>query len=379
MKILYDYQTLLRQKYGGISRYFYELAINVERLDPDVNIDIVAILSQNYYFSNYKSMKSYNTNNTIIKYIARLINKITIRFKISINNIIGKPYDIIHPTYYSDYFMGLNHKKNKLVLTVHDMTHEKFLKDSKDLGCQRIMKMKRRMILKADFIIAISENTKKDLLEFYPQLKEEKIKVIYHGYNRIDSNEVIEGSNKKLFLEKYVLFVGTRITYKNFINFLRSASLLCKEDKELKILCVGGGKFNDSEIQKINELELTDRIYQKYLNDKELELAYRNAQCFVFPSLYEGFGIPILEAFSNKCPVVLSNASCFPEIAMDAALYFDGNDVDNMASTISKVIYDNKLKEVLINKGIKRLKDFSWEETAKDTIEVYNKVLNIEV
>lgn len=379
MKILYDYQTLLRQKYGGISRYFYELAINVERLDPDVNIDIVAILSQNYYFSNYKSMKSYNTNNTIIKYIARLINKITIRSKISINNVMGKPYDIIHPTYYSDYFMGLNHKKNKLVLTVHDMTHEKFLKDSKDLGCQRIMKMKRRMILKADFIIAISENTKKDLLEFYPQLKEEKIKVIYHGYNRIDSNEVIEDSNKKLFLEKYVLFVGTRVTYKNFTNFLRSASILCKEDKELKILCVGGGKFNDSEIQKINELKLTDRIYQKYLNDKELELAYKNAQCFVFPSLYEGFGIPILEAFSNKCPVVLSNASCFPEIAMDAALYFDGNDVDNMASTISKVIYDNKLKEILINKGIKRLKDFSWEETAKDTIEVYHKVLNIEV
>lgn len=379
MKILYDYQTLLRQKYGGISRYFYELAINVERLDPDVNIDIVAILSQNYYFSNYKSMKSYNTNNTIIKYIARLINKITIRSKISINNVMGKPYDIIHPTYYSDYFMGLNHKKNKLVLTVHDMTHEKFLKDSKDLGCQRIMKMKRRMILKADFIIAISENTKKDLLEFYPQLKEEKIKVIYHGYNRIDSNEVIEDSNKKLFLEKYVLFVGTRVTYKNFTNFLRSASILCKEDKELKILCVGGGKFNDSEIQKINELKLTDRIYQKYLNDKELELAYKNAQCFVFPSLYEGFGIPILEAFSNKCPVVLSNASCFPEIAMDAALYFDGNDVDNMASTISKVIYDNKLKEILINKGIKRLKDFSWKETAKDTIEVYHKVLNIEV
>lgn len=379
MKILYDYQTLLRQKYGGISRYFYELAINVERLDPDVNIDIVAILSQNYYFSNYKSMKSYNTNNTIIKYIARLINKITIRSKISINNVMGKPYDIIHPTYYSDYFMGLNHKKNKLVLTVHDMTHEKFLKDSKDLGCQRIMKMKRRMILKADFIIAISENTKKDLLEFYPQLKEEKIKVIYHGYNRIDSNEVIEDSNKKLFLEKYVLFVGTRITYKNFTNFLRSASILCKEDKELKILCVGGTKFNDSEIQKIKELKLTDRIYQKYLNDKELELAYKNAQCFVFPSLYEGFGIPILEAFSNKCPVVLSNASCFPEIAMDAALYFDGNDVDNMASTISKVIYDNKLKEILINKGIKRLEDFSWEETAKDTIEVYHKVLNIEV
>ncbi len=279
-----------------------------------------------------------------------------------------KNFDIIHPTYYHPYILG--RCSGKLILTVHDMIHEKFADTYLRHDLKTVFR-KRKMIRAADWIITISECTKRDLLYYYPEINPDKISVIYHGSS---AQKNLNHDKKILNPEKYILFVGSRGGYKNFNLFVKAMNFILKRDKDLKILCVGGGEFNKKELELMGDN--FSKFKQANLNDNELSDAYFNAQCFVYPSEYEGFGIPILEAFANNCPVVLSNASCFPEIASDAGEYFNPYDYQDMAEKIFNVINNNQLRNNLILKGLERLKNFSWDKTARETLECYNKALN---
>jgi glycosyltransferase involved in cell wall biosynthesis len=172
-----------------------------------------------------------------------------------------------------------------------------------------------------------------------------------------------------------LLYVGTRSGYKNFRAFVGAIAPLLKADADLVVLCVGGGAFNTSERKFFSELRIFDRLTQVEASDPELASLYHSARAFVFPSLYEGFGIPILEAFSCGCPCVLSRASCFPEIAGDAALYFDVDDEDSMTELIRKALYDESVRNELVTRGLQRHKMFSWQKTAKETLDVYRSAV----
>jgi glycosyltransferase involved in cell wall biosynthesis len=225
--------------------------------------------------------------------------------------------------------------------------------------------IKKKIIERATGIIAISESTKKDIVERF-NTDPNKIKVIYHGVSEFETDE----ENTRIVPEQYFLFVGKRTHYKNFYFFIQCIESFLIKDPTLKVVCVGA-KFNNLEIQYFKDLKVLENI--KYINadDSMLGNLYRYAVAFVYPSLYEGFGMPILEAFKNSCPVLLSNTSSLPEIAGEAALYFNPKDINSVKASIYKILNDESFRDNLIKKGIERVKKFSWNTTVEQTLQFY--------
>ena len=217
--------------------------------------------------------------------------------------------------------------------------------------------------------MSVHYNKKDDiLLNNNNVIPEKKENVMYR--NDLSQIKKIKQNTKK---EDYILFTGQRYEYKNFKNFIKAvAPLLIRYN--LRFICTGQD-FTKNEIILLNKYKIQDRTISKYVFEEELQDIYAKALIFVFPSLYEGFGFPILEAFASGCPAVLSNTSCFPEIAEDAAIYFDPYSVEDMREKIKKVLLDSDLQTSLIEKGYERVKFFSWEKTVKQTFQLYSDVL----
>ncbi|WP_346862595.1 glycosyltransferase family 1 protein [uncultured Draconibacterium sp.] len=365
MKVLYDHQIFYTQKYGGISRYFFEL-MREFRSFKEVEVLFPTIFSNNYYLSNSEAIHNitYNLNNKHLINAITKYNSLNTNIKLRLGN-----YDVFHPTYYNPKFLKYLRKK-PFVLTVHDMTHEKYkhLFSADDKTSEK----KRYLVEKARKIIAVSENTKRDLVDLFG-IEESKVDVVYHGNSIIQEN-ILESFTQQL-PAKYLLFVGGRWGYKNFENFIKAITPILADNQELSIVCTGGGDFIRQETELFSKLKIQNRVFQYSVNDSGLGYIYRNAICFVFPSLYEGFGIPILEAFSNQCPVVCSDTSSLPEVAGEAACYFDPNDLDSIFESVQQVLSDHALQHELISKGLKRVELFSWEKTAAKTKLVYESIL----
>ena len=170
-----------------------------------------------------------------------------------------------------------------------------------------------------------------------------------------------------------LLFVGSRFGYKNFDGFANAVVPLLNQDKDLHVHCAGGGRFAYEEHRFLQRLGVRSRFTQSDPTDEQLITLYKTARAFVAPSRYEGFGIPIIEAFSCGCPCATSDSSCFPEIAGEAAVYFDPDSPESMAEALRKILYDDIFRGSLIARGFERAKAFSWEKTAMQTVAVYAK------
>lgn len=357
MKILYDHQIFGIQKFGGVSRYYYELISNIgTRLD--CNLPLV--------FSNNDNLKKRDISNHLRlfpNYKSPRINDF-IRKTNKINAILSQHsrYDLFHPTYYDPYF--LKHiGKTPFVLTVYDMIHEKY-----NIQQNNILEYKKILCNKATKIIAISANTKNDLVNMLG-INEAKIEVIYLGQSLQMSSK-----NNLVLPDKYILFTGNRDGYKNFKRFAKAFSMLHNIDSSIALICTGSA-FKDDEIQFLHKIGISEVVKHQYVTDENLSELYRRALLFVFPSEYEGFGIPILESFAAGCPVALSNASCFPEIARNAAIYFDPLEEESIFDAMFKVYNSNKLRAELQKRGYKRLSNFSWNKMADETVSLYKSLL----
>lgn len=356
MKVLYDHQIFTWQKFGGISRYFSELIRNSSNKFETV---VSGIFSENEYIQDLNLYKRFPISKNF-KGKSRLIQ--TVNLNNSKKQINNRDFDIFHPTYYDTYFTDIKSDK-KLVITVYDMIHELYHDLIND---EKIIADKTKLINHADAIIAISESTKNDILKLFPNINPEKIFITYLGNS-------FPISEKKETKKNYILFTGQRFEYKNFTKFIEAvAPLLNKYD--LKLICTGK-PFNREEVDLFDSLSIRDRVEQMYVNDMELQKLYNDALVFVFPSLYEGFGIPVLEAFSSGCPLVLSNKSSLPEIAKDGGYYFDPLSISDMRNKIEDVICSKTLQDELILKGYDRLKDFSWERCSEQTYDVYQSLM----
>ena len=365
MKILFDYNVFCIQKIGGVSKYFLEI-FSIIRRHHDTKI--VAPIHINDYLSDYKNKnvfcffklkKQYRFTGTITYFINSIIFKLSVK--------IFKP-DIIHLTYFSK---KIGFSKNcKIIITVYDLIHEIFEDDFK-FGYPK--KFKKDYISAADHIICISQNTKKDLINFY-DVQDKKISVVLLGYNQ--SKKFLKINDK--FLEKpYLLYVGSRNNYKNFKNFIIAYSCSPKLMRDFNIICFGGGMLNDLEKKFLKNLKINEcNIKCISGSDQELNYAYMNARAFICPSLYEGFGLTILESMNMSCPIVSSNAGSLVEVGGNAVEYFDPRDIEEIKNKIEKIVYSetNILKQ---KKNFpKILKKFSWEFTAKETMYIYEKLRN---
>ena len=367
MKILFDHQTFTRQEFGGISRYFYEL-LNQGMMDKENQVNLSLLFSNNAYL----------TENEQIRYQRFFPGKFfkgKVRLQLYINELYSSKlirkqnFDILHPTYYDTYF--LKHIKNKpFTITYLDMIHEKFVGQFPELGFDRtLMENKRMLIHEADRVIAISQATKDDMVDHYG-VNADKVEVIHLG----SSFDVAQIDPVRMINKPYILYVGSRDYYKNFQFCLESISPILRK-YDISLVCGGGGQFSTLEVEFIEKLQLKELVQNFAINDIILGNLYRYSEAFIFPSLYEGFGIPVLEAFSCGAPCLLSNGGSLPEVGGDAAIYFDPADSDSIKTAVELILGNHNLKQELIKKGEERLLEFSWRKTYDKTLKFYRSIL----
>ena len=362
IKVLFDHQTFHNQVFGGISRYFFEMVTRFDNVQPRIALAITA----NRYIKSYKGSRHLFLPKKVFKILEGLIR--TFNKRRSLRMISKGDYNVFHPTYYDTYFLEAL-KGRPFVLTIHDMTHEKYPQYFSASDPTR--NNKKILAEKAARIIAISESTKRDIIDMLG-VAEDKIDVIYHG---IDQQPLAQGKPDNL-PDEYILYVGERRGYKNFNNTVEAFVEIRKSHPEMHLV-LAGRQLSNKETEQFRSLGISRHVVcYSHIADSVLRQLYRNARLFVYPSLYEGFGIPILEAFAQDCPVVLSNASCFPEVAGDAGEYFEADSVESQTKALLKVIENDDLREKMVSRGRKRQAMFSWQETARRTEETYRKVLS---
>lgn len=371
MKIIVDPQIFLIQTYGGISRYYTEIFKRISKYE-NTEVKIPIIFTNNIYINDSQLITE---NHSFKKMVFTLLKKmgISTRKKIKKSNqklldsvLQKEKFDLFIPTYFNSYFLP-KINDTPFVLTVYDMIHELFPQYFEN-DTFEVVKYKKELIHKATKIIAVSENTKKDILKIYPSIDQNKIKVIYHG-NSIQVNHDIQINVPG----KYILFVGSRDNYKNFKLLTESIKSLLVQDSNLFLICAGGGKFNSDEESFLVNMGLQKKVLQLSFDENQLGKIYNKARCFVFPSEYEGFGIPVLEAMACQCPIILTNNSSFPEVAGNAGLFFKLNDKIDLKNKIKSIIDDEALREKHIKLGNEQIKLFNWEEKAAQCYSLYQE------
>lgn len=368
MRIAYDYQTFFLQPFGGISRYFSRLAGGIKKMGNEVQV--ISPIHQNNYL---KSLSCVSPNG---HYMASFPPKS--RPFIGLYNYLAsciqiakwKP-EILHETYYAK--LGYGHIKGcRKIITVHDMIHEIYPNDFP--SSDHTSKLKRSAVARADHIICISESTKRDLARLF-DVSERKVSVIHHGFDLfIEESEY--SPQTTIAKRPYLLYVGQRGGYKNFKGFLCAVARSPRLLADFEVVAFGGGKFSTAECDFSEALGfLAHRVRHIAGDDSLLGSYYREASALVYPSLYEGFGLPPLEAMSCRCPVVSSNTSSMPEIIGDAAEYFDPNDPQDICRAIEMVVYSDSRALTLKEAGKKRLSNYSWERCSQETLEAYQSIL----
>lgn len=258
------------------------------------------------------------------------------------------------------------------VLSVHDLTHI-FYPQTMENYNRLIHKMFfKKSLLNADHIITMANYTKKALIDLF-NIETEKITVIYEGvdekFRQYDRSEVTKILNHYKINRPYILAVGTLEPKKNYPLLLKAFQSL-KLDWDLIIIGKKGWKSKEI-YQTIDKLRIKNKVkILGYVKIEDLPYFYNGAEIFVFPSLYEGFGLPLLEAMACGVPIICSNSSSLPEIGKDAVLYFNPYSVDDLINQLLKLIHDEKLRQNLKEKGISRAKDFSWQKTAQQTLRI---------
>lgn len=381
MKILYDYQAFDMQQFGGISNCFVKL---IENLPEGLDYEIAVKETDNLHLANsslkveyghrqlyediFISKHKFKGRGFLYRATSKVMPWMTSlgkNRKQSIDALKRGDYDVFHPTFFHPYFLKyLNGKP--FVLTIHDMIPELFW-GKRDAQA----KWKPVLCEKAAHIIAVSEQTKSDLIRLL-QVPEDKVTVIYHGAPKANT---IKETEKPLVEGKYLLYVGQRNLYKSFKEMVCQLAPVMRHHKDLKIICTGKD-FSKSERMMLHNLGLDNYVLHMHPSDQELINLYANALCFIYPSVYEGFGIPILEAYRAGCPVLLNNKSCFPEIAQEAAIYFHLDDKGSNLADVMEQFLNMPIEERdnLIKKQNTRLQAFSWEASAQKLAEVYYHV-----
>lgn len=280
--------------------------------------------------------------------------------------LLWKKYDIYHSMVPYTGFAPVLLNKKKSVITIHDLIPF-FYKDMHPVSrayyrfCSNICK-------KADKIITVSEYSKKDISKVL-KIPKEKIEVIYNGIDHKRFYAKKAPKNKRFRIG----FIGGLTKQKNVIALIKAFKEL--NDKDCELFIGGKGKEYDNLVNFVENNEIKNVNFLGYISDSKLPDFYRNLDVFIYPSLYEGFGLPPLEAMACGCPVICSNKYSLPEIIGDAGILVNPNDVRKILSSIKKVKNNKKIRENMKKKGIRQAKKFSWEKNAKETLEIYKKIL----
>jgi glycosyltransferase involved in cell wall biosynthesis len=361
-KVVYDHQVFSMQKFGGVSRYFCEIALRIDQRNH-WHVQVVAPVHFNRHLAN-------SNLSTFGLYIPNPHHRLN-RFYHWANDLAVPPAmalskaDLIHQTYYPE----KRHPVSvPVVITVYDMIHELFPQyfDVNDPTRDR----KRASVLAADHVICISHNTAKDLSEIVG-IPSAKITVTHLAFSAIFCElPQREEPPAKSFTRPYLLYVGGRGGYKNFGRFLEAYASSAALVRDLDVIAFGGGAFTKKEL-----IRNADAIRLVTGDDEALARFYSGARAFVYPSEYEGFGIPPLEAMSCGCPVICSSGSSIPEVVGTAGEYFEASSVESIKTAIEHVAFNDTRRSELIAAGYGQCRRFSWDKCADETISAYQRAL----
>lgn len=371
MRVAFDHQIFLLQQYGGISRYICSLAKGLVDIQSGVDPKIVAPFHYNAHLQQLSGVPVFgcrvpriNRTARVASGLSQLVSKVVLR---------GFRPDVVHETYYSR--DSAAPRNCPVVVTVYDMIVERFPEMfSKEMPGTLL---KRAAVERADHVLCISESTKRDLIELL-DCPEDKISVVHLGYEKFTrpSDLPLSSSLFEIHPKPFLLYVGSRAEYKNFNSLLRAIAVSQQLRENFSLVSFGGGAFSSAEKQLIGELGFSDaQVVQVGGDDDTLAYLYANAAAFVYPSLYEGFGIPPLEAMSLDCPVLCSKTSSLPEVVGDAGEYFDPSRIDSISDAIERVMEPSARRENLIEKGRIQCANFSWNRCAEETLAVYRSVV----
>lgn len=365
MRILYQGDMYSGQKYGGITRYFDNV---ISHLPDSVTPVLTSAKSrlEHARISN-PQLKLFRLRRFRPWRLYSLVESAHVR---AVTRLVRA--DVFHPTYYSYLASAGRWPRCPVVLTVYDMIHELLPHEAGGYAdSRRKIAEKASVIPRADALICISEHTRKDLMAFFPTVPSSRICVIPLATDL----HVTEAMGPTLTQHKpYFMFVGGRSPYKNFVRLLKAFSLLVVRHKDLELRVVGSS-FTQEELATISIMGIPDNVHNVgHLPDNALARCYYNSLAFVCPSLYEGFGIPLLEAMACRTAIAASDVSSIPEVAGDAALYFDPYAVEDIAAKLLQLVEDSTLRARLVAAGSVRVQAFSWSKTAEQTYQVYRQM-----
>ena len=365
MKVAFDHQIFSEQAYGGVSRYFFEVAKRIGKFDC-YRVDILSPLFVNNYLNDDRSLKVWGMHVNQLprpRRVAQALNSELVRWKLS-----RLQPDIVHETYYLG--RRLASPKSRTVVTVYDMIHEKFPQYFP--GDDKTRQVKKIAVDRADHVICISENTRQDLIDIL-RVPREKTSVTHLAHTPCLQNG---RPPEQLRVRPYVAYVGSRAGYKNFIGLIHAFGVSSYLRGNFSIVCFGGGSLTAAEREQMARAGLqANRVILMNGADELLFSVYREAAAFVYPSLYEGFGLPPLEAMAAGCPVVCSRTSSLPEVCGDAAEYFDPTQPESIAASIESAVATNDRRQQLIALGLKQIGKFSWDLCARQTAAIYEQLL----
>ena len=364
MRVVYDFRIFSKQRYGGISRYFFELAKALYQSGNDAKI--LAPFYVNHYLRDESGPKFQGLYLPKLPGIAvqavECSNVLLSNLSLSLRSS-----DILHETYYATH--GLAARGSLVVTTVYDMMHEIFphLYVGDDTA-----KLKAESVKRADHIFCISKKTQDDLIQILG-VPAAKTSVTHLG---CDFHQRAHEVAQSPLAEPYLLFVGPRGAHKNFKVFLTAYSMSEKLRRDFKVVCFGSLPFNEVELQLMDQLGVPrENILHATGGDDRLPTYYGNAELYVYPSLYEGFGLPPLEAMSLGCATVVSQAGSLPEVLGDATEYFESNNAESLRGALEKVAYSSERKNELRRLGSEKAAAYKWSRTAEQTLATYRKLL----
>ena len=361
MRVAFDEQIFLLQQQGGVSRYFVELLRNLPNADPPVDVTTPFRRVVNRHALEALGGSRFAPARGPLQPYPQLAAAAARPRR-------RERVDLIHHTFYHPRFLR-DYPGTPKVVTIHDMIPE-LLGARGRFGGNPHMAL-REYVRRADLLIFVSASAEADLLQLLGEPAAPRV-VVHHG---VDNRFSAGGPRPAGFPEEYVLFVGNRTGYKDFATLLASFAHASKDLSGVHLVCVGGGPLTPDELAAATPAGLHGRLHQFSLTDEEMPGAYANAAAFVFPSRYEGFGLPALEAMAAGTPAILARTSSLPEVGGDAALYFAPGDSEELAAVLTDVLSAAATRMDLTQRGRTRAAGFTWQRTAQLTAEAYRLVV----
>lgn len=347
---------------AGIGVYVKNLVLELSKIDKKNTYVLIHYKKNNFY--NFIKNKNFKEEIISLKK-ENLFYRFIRKFFILPIKIQKLKLDVLHETTQVGSWFFLS--RFKKVITVHDLVPLILPKTQPFFSYITHKFLVNFLLKKYDHIISVSKNTKKDLTKIL-KIPQDKIKVVYEDANILSTKKYMNKKPKNFFL-----FVGTLEPRKNIVRLLKAFSKFNKKKTHFKLIIIGkkGWKYEDI-FKTYKNLKLKGKvIILNKVSDKELNNYFCNAFAFIFPSLYEGFGLPVLEAMKLGCPVIASKTSSIPEITENSALLIDPYSVESICYAMLKITNELNTRKILIKKGREQAKKFSWKKCAKQTLQVY--------